>query len=438
MRLSARARSMLIILVVMGFGVVTPSAASTASRDAMASPDAAAREPTARGAIERDVAARRQRLAPAPASGSFGLDLMRRLGGGNVVFSPESIATALAMAGTGAAGRTAGQMAEVLHLASPGAFGAVGQLQSTIAAEQLAAARGDPEAPTLDLVNGLFLQQGFPLGASFLSGLQGGFGAAPQTVDFEHDSPGAVGAINAWVNAHTQGIIPHILTSLEPTTRLALANAIYLKAAWLTPFHIAATAPAPFHGQGPPTSVPFMHETDVLPYDHGRGYAAVELPYRASTLSLLIVLPTGQSAAALQHRLDPSLLARIVHGLAPTPVSVGLPRFHIALQTNLNGVLEALGMTDAFSGSADFSRITTAEPLQVGVVEHAADFRVDEQGTVAAATTIVTIEAVSAPGFRRPPVRFDANRPFLFFLRDSRTGAVLFAGRLVDPSAAPV
>jgi serpin B len=361
---------------------------------------------------------------------------MRTAGSGNLVFSPDSIATALAMAGTGAAGRTATQMAHVLHLASSATFAAVGRLQSTIAREQAAPGGGDPQAPMLDLANGLFLQQGYPVQSAFASGLRAHFDASPQTVDFLHDSVGAVQAINAWVSTLTQGIIPHILTSLEPSVRLVLANAIYLKAAWLHPFNPTATASAPFHGEGRVTSAMFMNETDRLPYDHGPAYAAVDLPYSASTLSLLVVLPTGQSMTALQRRLDSGLLTKIVHSLSPTSVALSLPRFHLALQTKLNGILEALGMTDPFDGAANFSRITTREQLEIGLIEHAADFTVDEHGTVAAVTTIVTIEPTLLPDLKHP-VRFNANRPFLFFLRDDRTGTVLFSGRLVDPTAAP-
>jgi serpin B len=118
-------------------------------------------------------------------------------------------------------------------------------------------------------------------------------------------------------------------------------------------------------------------------------------------------------------------------------VALSLPRFHLALQSSLNGPLKALGMSDAFRpGVADFSRIVAAPPLVVGQVQHAADFRLDEQGTIAAASTVVTIEATSVRVFARPPIEFNADRPFLFFLRDERSGAVLFAGRLVNPAAA--
>ncbi len=371
-----------------------------------------------------------------PAIGAFGLDLMRKLGNGNVVFSPDSIAAALAMAGSGAASQTAKQIAHVLQLPSPGAFAEVGQLQSSISAEQLAAGHGDPQAPTLEIANGLFVQQGFSLRQPFLSAIQESFGAVPQTVDFEHDGAGAVGSINTWVSEHTRGLIPQILGSIPQATVLALANATYLKAAWLHPFKPSATASSVFHGQHQLAAMPFMHQTEELPYSHGKDYAAVDLPYRASTLSLLIVLPRRRSVASFQRRLTPVGLAQMVRRLAPKPIALSLPRFQLAFHEALNNPLEQLGMTTAFSEGADFSGIATGPPMNIGVVEHASTFSVDEQGTLATAATAITIEATSAPSFTRP-VRFDANRPFLFFLRDDHTGTVLFSGRLTEPATPP-
>ncbi len=373
-------------------------------------------------------------LSPAAATTPLALALMHSLGPGNLVLSPDSIAAALAMAGSGAAGGTASQMAGVLHLGSPRAFAAVGQLQGAIANEQVAAGRSDPQAATLKLANGLFLQQGFALKPTFLAGLQANFGTAPQSVDFERSS--AVEAINAWVNAHTQGIIPSILSELPKQTRMALANAIYLKAAWRYPFKATATAPAQFHGARGSSSIAFMHETAELRYGHGHGYAAVDLPYRASTLSLLVLLPVGQSVAALEGALAHGRLVAIVRGLSSKPVQLSLPRFHLATHALLNDPLKALGMPIAFSEAANFSGITNAVRLRIGLVEHASDFKVDEAGTVAAAATVVTLEPTVAHALPPRPIPFDANRPFLFFLRDDRTGALLFAGRLSDAASA--
>lgn len=403
---------------------------------ALSSGCAAAAQPAHRSHAHAHLAP--PRFAPAAATTAFGLDLMQRLGGGNLVFSPDSIVTALSMAGTGAAGNTAAQMAIAMRLHSPSSFDGVGILQRQLSAEQSAPTSSDPEAPTLELADALFLQRNLQIGQPFVSGLQQHFGAAPQTVDFEQASGEAVHeavqSVDSWVSEHTHGLIPKILDSLPRSTRLVLANAIYLKAAWAQQFKTSATSPGTFHRSTGTVSTPFMHETTGLPYGHGRGYAAVSLPYHSSTLALLVLLPVGESVGRLLHGLTPSSLSAIVHSMHRHSVRLSLPRFHIALKRELNGQLEALGMTDAFHEGADFSDIGAGKELKIGLVEHAADFKLDETGTLAAAATTVSLEA-TAIRVEPQPVTFDANHPFLFFLRDNRTGALLFAGRVTDPSA---
>jgi serine protease inhibitor len=377
-------------------------------------------------------------LAPAAAAGAFGLDLMRAEGPGNLVLSPDSVAAALAMAGTGGTGRTAAEIARTLHLKGPAVFPRVGDLQRAIAARQAAAALSDPEPPTLEIANGLFLQQGLPFKPAFLSGAQQRFGAAPETVDFADDPTGALDAINGWVSERTRGLIPRIL-ELSPAEVeelvLVLANAVYLDADWEHPFKKRETRPGVFHRAAGKATVDFMHQSERLRYGAGHGYRAVDLPYRSSTLSLLVVLPVRQRLGSLQHRLDGRGLARIAHRLSARPVILSLPRFNLHTDADLSGALGKLGMPTAFTEDADFSRITTAVQLQIAFVKHAADFTVDEEGTVAAAATVVGAFAISGPGNPNNPVTFNANRPFLFFLRDDRSGAVLFAGRVTNPES---
>jgi serpin B len=387
---------------------------------------------------EHPVASPRVPLGPAAATGAFGLDLMRARPAGNLVLSPDSVAAALAMTGTGGLGRTAEEIARTLHLKGPVALAAVGDLQRALAAGQAAVAGGDPNAPTLEIANGLFLQQGLPFAPAFLSGAQRRFGAVPETVDFGGDPQGALDTINGWVSERTRGLIPQILDSVPPGMALALANAIYLDADWKHPFEKSKTRPGTFHAAAGKVGVDFMHQTESLRYGAGPGYKAVALPYRSSTLSLLLMLPVGQRLGSLLSRLDGRGLARIARGLAPKPVILTLPRFHLNTDATLTGTLKKLGMPTAFSDAANFSRITTAVPLKIGFVKHAADLAVDEAGTVAAAATVVGAVRTSAEGTPVDAVRFNANRPFLFFLRDERTGAVLFAGRLTDPASAGV
>jgi serpin B len=373
-------------------------------------------------------------LAPALATGAFGLDLMRAQAPGNLVLSPDSVAAALALTGTGGVGNTAREIAHTLHLKDPTELPTVGDLQRAIATEQAAVAGDDPEAPTLEIANGLFLQRGLPFQPAFLSGARQRFGAAPEIVDFEGNRTGALEAINGWVSERTKGLIPKILDSLPDGMALALANAIYLDAKWKHPFKRRETRPGVFNAPLGKVTIDFMHQTESLRYGAGPGYKAVALPYRSSSLSLLVMLPVGQRVGSLQNRLDARSLGRIARTLSSKPVILSLPRFHLHTDVELTETLKKLGMRTAFTEAANFSRITTAAPLEVAFVKHAADFTVDEAGTVAAAATVVGVVKTSASVRPRDAVVFNANRPFLFFLRDDPTGAVLFAGRLVSPS----
>lgn len=324
-----------------------------------------------------------------------------------------------------------------LHLTSAAGFSAIGELQRLMETEQQTAGRGASSPPVLQIADGIFLQEGLGLLPPFLAALQREFGAAPEATDFEGNLAGALAAINSWVDERTHGLIPVAISALRPRTRLALANAVYLKAAWLTPFKPSATTPGTFHAAGGGTqTVPFMHEAETLSYARSRTWSAVELPYAGSTLSLLVVLPARGKRHELERAMSSALLAQIVRRLSRRPVTLALPRFHIADNLSLVRPLERLGISEAFSERADFSKMTAAPALKIGEVAHSADIRIAEEGTEAAAVTIVTIEPTSERRFTTQPVPFAANRPFLFFVRDTHSGSVLFEGHLADAAAA--
>jgi serpin B len=176
-----------------------------------------------------------------------------------------------------------------------------------------------------------------------------------------------------------------------------------------------------------------MHETDTLPYAKGPGYQAVELPYAGSSFALLVLKP-AHGEAALERTVTPALLAHAEAALRPASVALTLPRFHVALAADLKAALERLGMKAAFDPmSADFSGISAAR-LFVAFVRHDADFTVDEQGTIATAATVGGISATAVQVSPRRPVTIRLDRPFPFYLIDTKTGALIFAGRLTDPA----
>jgi serpin B len=173
-----------------------------------------------------------------------------------------------------------------------------------------------------------------------------------------------------------------------------------------------------------------MHTGSGLPYAAGPGWRAVELPYVGGKLAMLVIVP--DDLAAFEGTLDGEALDRITGALASNHVDLALPKFGAESKVALGSVLAALGMPTAFTDAADFSGITTQEPLLISAVIHQANIDVDEKGTTAAAATAVVMVATGAP---LEPVTLTVDRPFLFALRDVETGAVLFLGRIADPSA---
>ncbi|MDQ6805462.1 MAG: serpin family protein [Actinomycetota bacterium] len=362
------------------------------------------------------------------------LALLGRLGqaGGNLVFAPYSIQSALAMVDAGAAGSTATEIDRVLHTTRPATLAA--GLAAVDA--RLNAASTGLKAPRLQVANSLWVQPGLGLRKPFTRTLATLFGASPQVVDFAGAPELARQAINSWVADHTG----HKITSLFPvgtiTTQTAavLANAIYLAARWTNPFTRGLTAQAPFHtGAGSTVQAPFMTQTPIaLHYAHRHGYQAVDLPYLHSTLSMLLVMPTPGTLASFERGLTPGSLAQLEQALSPKRVDLHVPKFHLIFDTALNQVLSALGMPVAFTHAADFSGITTHTALKISTVEHAADLQVDEAGTVAAAATGIGLQPTAISP--EPAARLTLDHPFLAFLRDDATGTILFVAQVTNPA----
>jgi serpin B len=375
--------------------------------------------------------------AAAASINAFGLDLYRQLGagGGNLVFSPASVALALAMARAGARGETASEMDAVLH-----ALGADLQAAGLNALDLALGARsgtfadevGKPHEVTLRIANTPFAQRGMALEPAYLEALATSFGAGLRLVDYAHDPEAARKLINAWVDVKTEHRIPELLAAgtIDDMTRLALVNAIYLKAPWATPFDPAATKPGSFtRADGSSLDVRMMHGGGSLPYAEGAGWRAVELPYIGGSLAMTVIVP--DDLAAYERGLGPESLAQVISALEERTVDLSFPRFGLETHADLSTILAALGMPRAFDpGLADFSGITASEQLYISAVIHQANIDVDEKGTEAAAATAVVMRATAEPA---GPVTLRVDRPFIFLLRDVPTGAIVFMGRVMDP-----
>ncbi|MEW5938425.1 MAG: serpin family protein [Chloroflexota bacterium] len=368
---------------------------------------------------------------------AFALDMYRSLRDGdegNLIFSPFSISLALAMTYAGARGETESQMAQTLHFDLPQS-----QLHPAFNALDLALAkRGesadkDREPLQLRIANAVWAEQTFPFQQDFLDTLAFNYGAGIRQADFINNYEPVRKEINAWVEDQTEDKIKNLLPEgvLDSFTRMVLVNAIYFKADWLYKFEKESTSDQPFHLlDGSTVTVPLMSQETYAPYAKGDGWQAIDFPYAGETASMTIILPDEGRFESFESTFDLATLDSILSGLTPTSLIFALPKFSFTRDFGLADRLAAMGMPDAFDPNrADFSGMTGKPDLYISDVIHKAFVAVDEEGTEAAAATAVIMELASAPMFE---VRMIVDRPFLFLIRDTVSGQILFMGRVVN------
>lgn len=379
----------------------------------------------------------------------FAIDLYRQLAeskeaDSNLLFSPVSISAALMLTYEGAKGETQAEFEQVLSLqdtdrlaAHKGYAGVLGRLS------------GDKQPYELSVANAVWTEQTLPLRDGFVDTLQSHYEAGFESVDFKGDYENQRKRINAWVSDRTHDRINDLLPerSLDDLTRLVLVNAIYFKAEWAMQFEEGSTQDQPFYllpkqadAAGEKVSVPMMSQgMEHFRHADFDGYDALTLPYDRHDLAMVILLPDEKGGlAALEKRLSTEMIDATVSKMDRTLVNVWLPKWEMTLDYDLIPALKALGMTKAFkSDEADFTGISDsaeAERLYISKAFHKAFIAVDEAGTEAAAATAVVLAEESAFVPQSKPIDFRADHPFIYLIRDQRTGAILFIGRVTDPS----
>jgi serpin B len=371
----------------------------------------------------------------------FAFDLYQHLrqekGDGNLFYSPFSISLALAMTYAGARGETERQMTDTLHFRLPQErlHPALNGLDLELASRGEGGAGKDGEGFRLNIVNATWGQEGYEFLPGFLDTLAENYGAGLRLLDFADDPEAARRAINDWVSEQTEGRIEDLLPQgvIDALTRLVLTNAIYFNAAWATPFESGSTADGAFHLlDGSEVTVPMMHQTESFGYAEGEGYQAVELPYDGQELSMVILLPEAGEFEPFERSLDAGRVNGILEDLAHRQVALSMPKFEFESEFGLAKTLVAMGMSDAFTGAADFSGMTGTRELFISDVVHKAFVTVDEAGTEAAAATAVVMKLLAVA---EEPVEVAVDHPFIFLIRDIETGTILFVGRVTDPGA---
>ena len=379
----------------------------------------------------------KDRQAVVNGNNDFAYDLYKELreNEGNLFFSPYSISTALGMTYAGARAETAEQMANTLHfpLKQKRLHPAFKQITGLLNAQ------GKQRPYELSVANALWGQKGFSFLPEFIKTTRQDYDAGFAELDFVNESEKARQTINKWVEGKTNDKIKDLIPKgvLNEDTRLVLTNAIYFKSAWAQEFFKAQTKQEPFLVSGKTSvKVPMMHKGEKLNYMQTDEFQLVNIPYQGQQLSMIVVLPKSEKEfSGVENSLTNANLNKWLRASKLHIVDLKLPKFKVTDEISLKKYLSKMGMPLAFSNQANFSGMTSEERVKIDEVLHKAFVDVHEKGTEAAAATAVIIAKVTAILNPKLPPRanFHADKPFMFLIRENRTGSILFMGRVNDP-----
>jgi len=352
---------------------------------------------------------------------------------GNLFFSPYSISTALAMTYGGARGETQKQMADILNFTLPrqNLYSAFGALQKQLVQKDKSCGY------QLLLANALWEQKGEPFLKEFLDLTECYYGAVLNQLDFVNETEQSRHTINSWVEEKTSNKIKDLIPpgGVDEQTALVLTNAIYFKGEWKTKFSWWKTRKADFAVSAKDkVKVPMMHLKEDFKYYEDEKLQALELPYKGNEISMLVLLPSDTDGIrSLENKLTAETLNVLLSKMWMTEVDVYFPKFKLVWGAfPLKNALIELGMPDAFEPEkANFSGMNgIIGGLWISDVFHKAFIEVNEEGTEAAAATGV---GIAASIHIEPPV-FRADHPFIFIIKDNRSGSILFMGRVMNPA----
>ncbi len=376
------------------------------------------------------------------ANNQFAFELYSRIGAPNqnLLFSPYGISSALAITYEGAREETADEIKQVFHFPKEDSARrpAFARLYNLINAPT-----GDYQLST---ANALWIEDTYPLLQEYVRVASEYYAARATNLDFIRNAESSRVTINNWVEAHTNDKIKNLIPqgAVDPMTRLVITNAVYFKGKWALEFDPKNTHEEDFQvmPSDPIKSSPdyvkaqMMHlygENAIFNYTENYDLQAIELNYEGGEVSMLILLPKGLSTGGIESYLEPGKLARLRDQMKTEKLGeVAIPRFNFETQYELDSELSAMGMPIAFSpGNADFSGMDGTKDLYISKVIHKAFIEVNEEGTEAAAATAVIMALTSMPEHKT----FRADHPFVFVIQEKKTGAVLFLGRVADPTA---
>lgn len=349
----------------------------------------------------------------------------------NLLISPTSVMLALAMTYNGAEGETRRAMADALSLQ-----GISLEDVNRAAADLTAALSSTDPKVQLQIANSLWAKKAFTLKPAFVQRSKQYYAAEVTSLDFA--DPTAPETINSWVSRNTDGRIKEAVERIESEVILFLINVIYFKGQWQYTFEKEKTKDDVFRlAGGRQKKLPMMFQSGKFLYQKGKDFQAVVLPYGTGQVNMFIFLPDENTPLEqFERNVTQENWEAWLRGFRLAPGELTLPRFKIEYAAKLNQMLKALGMAEAFDPTrADFSGLVESPQnnrVYISEVKHKAVAEVNEEGTVAAAATVVVVGVTSA---QLPQENFvmKVDRPFFFAIRDNATGNVLFMGSVVDP-----
>lgn len=347
----------------------------------------------------------------------------------NMFYSPLSISSAFAMTYAGAKGETAKQMQSTFHYGqnAPAFHQDYAELQSLLNKET--------NNLSLSLANAVWIQSGLKLESAYENTLTKYYKAGLERTSFSDDPDGSRERINNWVEEKTHNKITDLLprSAIRQSTQMILVNALYFKGAWQNPFNKEATVQDTFYVfKKCATDATFMNQSFTGYYYEDDLAQVVEMPYKGGQVSFVLIVPKKRfDLLAVEKAFNEKRYQNYLRKMTNTRINLSMPKFTMECSYSLSEPLKQLGLKDAFGSSADFSGMTKETKLVIDKVLHKTFIEVNEKGTEAAAATAITMVKSS---FVREMATVNANHPFMFLLKDNRSSAILFMGRVMDPN----
>lgn len=365
----------------------------------------------------------------------FGFDILHKLSEEkilNLFFSPFSISSALAMTYAGTAGNTADEMRDVMYFGrqDPSFHKRFGALSAALQ-------NSGEEDFKVSIANAIWVESQYKLLKSYQQIIKDYYHSEAREMDFIGAPEASRRFINQWVSEKTNDRIKDLLPSgsIDAITRLILTNAIYFNAEWDEYFNEDMTRKEFFYPErGDAYQVDMMYQRRHYLYYETKDFQMLEIDYKGNRYAIMLILPKERGGMTeLLPDLDMEMIATYDSLKKAEDVILYLPKFRLETRYEMRSLLQEMGMTEAFSGHADFSGISGKKDLMISEVVHKAFIEVDEKKTEAAAATGVVMKLTAMPPVPRAPIVFKADHPFLFLIREKENKCILFMGCLNSP-----